>query len=93
MATITKRTLNHQTAAVLESVATTGRPVTVTERGVPKWQIVALTTGGDDPYTAALREGRLTPRAERPRAWPPRRATGRSTAEIDRIIAQLKGDH
>lgn len=43
MRKVSKRELNHQTAAVLESV-TSNEPVVITERGQEKWLITRVTS-------------------------------------------------
>ncbi|MDR1266332.1 MAG: type II toxin-antitoxin system prevent-host-death family antitoxin [Propionibacteriaceae bacterium] len=92
MRTVNKRELNHRTAQVLDHVATTGEPVTVTERGVPKWRVEPFGEARD-PYARAIQEGRITPASNRSSAWPPPPRAGRRTsADVSRLIAEMKGD-
>ena len=92
MRTINKRELNHRTAAVLNQVTSTGEPVAVTERGVPKWRIAPFDEPGDGLARAA-REGRLTRASAAHGTWPQPARLGKMTPEeISRLIAEMKGD-
>lgn len=93
MKTISKRELNQQTARVLAGVREDA-PVLVTERGVPRWRIEA-TTGETDPIARLTVQGRITPRKAKPPAWPKdwkRRGRGRTPAEVDALLAEMRGD-
>jgi antitoxin (DNA-binding transcriptional repressor) of toxin-antitoxin stability system len=90
MATVTKRELNQQTATVLELASKEGG-VTVTERGRPRWLITPVSTW-TDPIERAVREGRLTPAAATPPEWTTPQRAGRPAEEVDRLIADMKGD-
>lgn len=92
MRTVTKRELNHQTAAVLAAVTDTGE-VVVTERGKPRWRVSAVT----QPDTTLRRweqEGRYTPPASEPAPWPAAPGGPRyATHEADALLDQMRGDH
>ena len=91
MKTITKRELNQQTAQVLAGVST-GKPVLITERGIARWRIEAVDSIVD-PVARLRAEGRITPAKAEPRAWPTHPGTPRySTAEIDALYADSRGD-
>lgn len=93
MKTISKRELNQQTAKVLAGVRE-GEAVFVTERGVPRWRIEA--TGGEaDPLARLRAQGRVAPRRKHPLPWPKdwgRRQKGRTPADVDALLDDLRGD-
>ncbi|MCL1897469.1 MAG: type II toxin-antitoxin system prevent-host-death family antitoxin [Micrococcales bacterium] len=92
---MTKRELNQQTAQVLEHVSASGQSVTITERGVPKWQVVPFSPESIDPLDLAASQGRATRPETGPVAWDlvkeqsPRRYT---TQQIDELVQWVKGD-
>ncbi|MDR3107590.1 MAG: hypothetical protein LBU05_05275, partial [Bifidobacteriaceae bacterium] len=71
---MTKRDLNHHTAAVLASVGG-GHDVVVTERGTPKWRLSEY-----QPLGTVLdqweREGKYTRPLSTPEPWPDQGAGG-----------------
>ena len=91
--TVTKRELNHNMAAILAQVQP-GDPVVVSERGTPRWQIVAY-----QPQLSGLARlkaaGQYTPpRGRQGRDWATRPGERWYTsAEIDAIIEEMKGNH
>lgn len=94
MKQISKRELNQQTAKVLAGVREDA-PVLVTERGVPRWRIEAATAEAD-PMARLRMQGRVVARKTRPPAWPKgweKRGRGRAPAEVDAVLADLRGDH
>jgi antitoxin (DNA-binding transcriptional repressor) of toxin-antitoxin stability system len=90
MHTVTKRELNQRTADVLAVAAT--EPVVVTERGVPRWRVEAI-TAHPDPIERLRADGRITPAAKRPVPWPPRDHSGRTPDQVDALFNELRGDH
>jgi len=90
MGTVTKRELNQRTADVLAEV-TTGEPVTVTERGVPRWRIEAFDPAAD-PVAQLEAQGRISPRKSDPAPWPSNGEHGYTHADIDRLLADTRGD-
>jgi antitoxin (DNA-binding transcriptional repressor) of toxin-antitoxin stability system len=93
MKTISKRELNQQTAKVLAGVGE-GEVVYVTERGVPRWRIEAA-GGESDPMARLRAQGRIVPRKKHPPAWPKdwaRRRHGRTPADVDALLDDMRGD-
>jgi len=88
--TISKRQLNQQTARVLAEVEA-GESVVVTERGVPRWRIVAI-GAGRDPIERLRAEGRIVPASKNAPPWPERDYSERSPADVDRLYAELRED-
>ncbi len=92
MDTVTKRELNQDTASVLARVTATN-DITVTERGVPRWQISLLTPGAST-LTRLQDEGLYTPPATNPAPWPSHSAGPKYTEEqIAELLADIRGDH
>lgn len=90
--TITKRELNQQTAQVLAQVKA-GKPVLVTERGVPRWRIEAVEPSAD-PVARMVAEGRIIPASKNPPPWPEERGDPRYTpAHVDALLEEIRGDH
>lgn len=89
---VTKRDLNQKTAQVLARV-TPDHPVTVSERGEPRWKIVAYQeelTGLE--RLAAL--GLATPPAETPVRWPEHTGGPTYTSEeFDALLEEMKGEY
>ncbi len=89
MSTVTKRELNQQTSRVLAAVQP-DEAVIVTEHGVPRWRIEAVTapTGAVERLREA---GRIIPAKANPAPW---RSIGRlsSPEEIDALLAELRED-
>lgn len=90
MKRVSKRELNQQTAQVLAS-AEAGKPVIVTERGVPRWRIVAL-GASEDPVDSLFLEGLIIPAAQEPPPWPTDEAEPYTHAQIDRLFAESRGE-
>lgn len=89
--TVTKRELNQQTADVLARVKA-GKPMIVTERGVPRWRIEVVEADAD-PVAWLRAEGRITPASEDPPAWPDEPADPRySPARIKALLDEIRGD-
>lgn len=94
MKQISKRELNQQTARVLAGVRE-GEPVLVTERGVPRWRIEAAADEAD-PMARLRVQGRIIARKNHPLAWPKdweKRGHGRTPAEVDALLDDMRGDH
>lgn len=94
MKEISKRELNQQTARVLAGVRE-GEPVLVTERGVPHWRI-EVATAETDPIARLRAQGRIIARKSHPPAWPEnweRLGHGRTPAEVDALLDDMRGDH
>lgn len=93
MRTVTKRELNHNTAAVLNEVTNAEEGVVVTERGRPRWKLTPL-RDRDTALARLEREGRYTPPAEHPAPWPRHPGGPHYTdSEVDTILDELRGDH
>jgi antitoxin (DNA-binding transcriptional repressor) of toxin-antitoxin stability system len=92
MRTVTKRDLSRRTADVL-AIARHDGAVTVTERGRAKWTIVAGPVAAD-PLAAWVAQGLAEP-AEAPINWDDQAWQGQAytSADIDQIVDDLKGDH
>lgn len=90
--TFSKRDLNQRTAAVLDEVTDT-EDVIVTERGKPRW-LISPVRDSDTTLERLEREGRYTPPAAEPATWPtvPGGPTYTS-AEVDALLDDLRGDH
>lgn len=92
MRTVTKRELNQNTAEVLSRV-TDGEPLVVTERGRPRWR-VTVAHQAESMLERLEHEGRFTPAAASPTAWP--QSPGGppyTTAEADELLEAMRGDH
>lgn len=92
MHTVTKRELNQNTAAVLDSVTATDDLV-VTERGTPRWRV--STVRDHDTTLARLeREGRYVPPVVTPAPWPEHPGGPSYTAEqVDDLLDEMRGEH
>ena len=90
MKTVTKRELNQQTAAIL-AVASAGEDVIVTERGVARWRIEAVSEN-PDPVARLRAQGRITPGKTDPSPWPKRARKRYTPAEVDAIYQEMRGD-
>jgi len=93
MKTISKRELNQQTAQVLEQVKA-GSPVLVTERGVARWRIESVDATAD-PVARLWAAGRIRAASPNPPPWPKRSSAkyaGRTPAEVDALLAEMRGD-
>ena len=92
MRTVTKRELNQNTAAVLDSV-TPADDLVVTERGTPRWRV--STVREQDTALARLeREGRYSPPVATPAPWPQRPGGPSYTGEqLDDMLDEMRGDH
>lgn len=91
MAQVTKRELNQRTADVLAAVSDDA-DVVITERGVPRWR-VSTVRPADTTLSRLEREGRYTPPAARPTAWPCRGAgPPRTDAQVDALLDETRGD-
>lgn len=88
---VTKRQLNQQTAQVLAGIRA-GHPVLITERGVPRWRIEAIDSSPGDPVARLHAEGRIIPAAEDPPAWPEDTYPHYTTARLDALLDELRGD-
>jgi antitoxin (DNA-binding transcriptional repressor) of toxin-antitoxin stability system len=88
----TKRDINHRTSQVLDQIAAAGTTAVVTERGVPKWRIEPVLPPPLSPIEQGIRDGRIQPRSENPPPRTPKRPSGRTPAEIDRLVQEMKGD-
>lgn len=88
--TISKRELSRQTARVLAAVDV-GESVVVTERGVPRWRIVAI-GAAHDPIARLRAEGRIIPTSTNGPPWPERDYSERSPADVDRLYAEMRED-
>ncbi len=89
---MTKRELNQHTASVLERVGG-GVEIVVTERGRPRWRVSGYVepTGGLDRLQ---REGRYAPPAAQPVDWPVDGAGAATTsARVDELLDEMRGDH
>jgi len=94
---VSKRELNQQTAQVLARV-TADSPVIITERGEPRWKLSEL--DAEDLHLTGLARLQALGIATRPKeshftgSWP-EYVTGpkRTSAEVDELLAELKGDH
>lgn len=92
MGTVSKRELNQHTAAVLARATAAGE-VLITERGTPRWRISEF-RGDDMPLARLQREGRYTPPAVTPAAWPSVPAGPSYTDDdVDALLGELRGDH
>jgi len=89
---ISKRELNHQTAAVLSQVTATD-DVVITERGQRRWRLSAIRED-ETPLGRLEREGRYTPPVVEPAPWP-ERPGGRpyTDAEVDALRDEMRGEH
>lgn len=91
MKTVTKRELNQQTAHVLAQVDA-GETVVVTERGVARWRIDAI-DADPDPVARLRAQGKITTPKTDPAPWPlHENATGRTPAEVDALIAEMRDE-
>lgn len=91
MEIVSKRELNHHTAQVLDRV-TPDNPVTISDRGRPRWTISAYS----EPLTgldALERAGLVQRPIGSPPPWPPMQAPTRTSEELDAILEELKGDY
>lgn len=89
---VTKRELNQNTAGVLGGIGNDD-VVIVTERGVPRWRIEAV-AAGSDPITRLRAEGRIRPAKAEPAPWPTLdNPTGRTPADVDAALDEMRGDH
>ena len=92
MRTVTKRELNQNTATVLSRVAPT-QDVVVTERGVPRWRLSAV-SDHESSLARHEREGRYTPPASAPAPWSDRAAgPAYDDAQVDVLLSEVAGDH
>lgn len=71
-----------------------GESVVVTERGVPRWRIVAI-GASPDPIERLRAEGRIIPASKNPPPWP--RFTGadrrgRTPADVDALYTEMRED-
>lgn len=89
MSVVTKRELNQQTSRVLAAVQPDDA-VIVTEHGVPRWRIEAV-TAPIDPLERLRAAGRIVPAKASPAPW---RSIGRLTSpeEVDALLAELRED-
>lgn len=93
MKTISKRDLNQQTAQVLAAIHA-GEAVLITERGIPRWRIEAI-DAISDPVARLRAQGRIRPASPNPPPWPkkdPENYPGRTPAEIDALIDDMRGN-
>lgn len=90
MSAITKRELNQRTAQVLEAVDR-GGPVTITERGVPRWRIEAIDPSAD-PVAMLRAQGRTKPAKAEPAPWLRQDLDG-DPARIDALLRESRGEH
>jgi antitoxin (DNA-binding transcriptional repressor) of toxin-antitoxin stability system len=90
MARVSKRELNHQTAAVLASVVK-GEPLTITERGVDRWRIEAV-EGEPDVFERLVAQGRITLSQDDPTAWEPQHDDARTPADVDALLEEVRGE-
>lgn len=89
---VSKRELNHRTAAVLDQV-TDADDVVVTERGKPRWRVSAVREP-DRALARLEREGRYTPPAAEPAPWPARPGgPAYGGAEVDALLEEMRGEH
>ncbi len=92
MHTVSKRTLNQDTAGVLETVTQTGG-VVVTERGTPRWYVSPY-IAPENPLARLEKEGRYTPPTSQPTPWPKRPGGPRySESEVTALLDEMRGDH
>ena len=92
MEKVTKRDLNQHTASVLERVTRAGA-VVVTERGTPRWRILAF-DGQDAPLARMEREGRYSPPSSTPAPWPSHPGGPKyADTEVEALLDQMRGDH
>lgn len=90
MTTISKRELNQNTAHVLEQV-TPLEPLTVTERGVPKW-IISSHSSSESMLDRLAAKGVYTPPSQNPEPWDSANGSKKYTdAEVEEILAEDKG--
>lgn len=89
MSTVTKRELNQQTSRVLAAVEADGA-VIVTEHGVPKWRIEAV-TAPSAPIDRLRAAGRVLPAKTAAAPW---HEVGEFSApdEVDALLAELRED-
>ncbi|MCL2803121.1 MAG: type II toxin-antitoxin system prevent-host-death family antitoxin [Micrococcales bacterium] len=95
MSAITKRELNQQTAKVLARVSATGAVVQVTERGVPKWQLMPIETAESDRLAELTRQGWVIAPKDDPPPWPDQADTDLpmySPQEVDELVQWIKDD-
>jgi antitoxin (DNA-binding transcriptional repressor) of toxin-antitoxin stability system len=88
--TVTKRQLNQQTAAVL-AAASAGEDVVVTERGVARWRIEAITEN-PDPIARLRAQGRIAPPKADPAPWPKLRGKRYTPGQVDALYEQMRSD-
>jgi prevent-host-death family protein len=92
MNSVSVRELNQHTARVLERVSESGKPLTVTLRGEPRWEIAPASMSDDSPIDRAIREGRATaPLRDLP--LPSEPLTAKSGLTVDQLLAEMEEDH
>lgn len=92
MKTYTKRELNQQTATVLAAV-TADEPVVITENGVARWRIEAVSVH-PDPIERLIAQGRIALARDNPPELTARTrlGTGYTEEQIDAIYEEMRGE-
>jgi len=91
MEVVSKWELNHHTAEVLDRV-TPDNPVTISDRGRPRWTISAYSKP-TSRLVELEREGLYRPPIGNPPPWPVLDLPEKTSEELDEILDELKGEY